>query len=289
MVCGAIRSSPQAPDGHMETMDLVVSSPGGYGNRRAAPHVEVLSLADALETCLPLEQGFKGHKMCQGWDEFKKTGQVSKEGMQQNFCIMHTLLGFNHLGIFKKQQLKDSLMVLDRKLKNKLSLVAPVIWAEEEATLIHANLMALRKLFRNCKNMTRTPAWLKSLFDQLAKVNLEGVESEESQGNQTPMSGSSSSGSLDIHLGNKLFDQSHLPSMKRNRPLVYRKSQSPSKSMLDKFIKPTGEQQVQLMMMMMMMVMVMMMMMMMVMMMMIMMMMMIRATRTRLPTTMTRC
>ena len=269
----------------MATMDLVVYSPGGYGNRRAAPHVEVLSLADALETCLPLEQGFKGHKMCQGWDEFKKTGQVSKEGMQQNFCIMHTLLGFNHLGIFKKQQLKDSLMVLDRKLKNKLSLVAPVIWAEEEATLIHANLMALRKLFRNCKNMTRTPAWLKSLFDQLAKVNLEGVESEESQGNQTPMSGSSSSGSLDIHLGNKLFDQSHLPSMKRNRPLVYRKSQSPSKSMLDKFIKPTGEQQVQLMMMMMM-VMVMMMMM---VMMMIMMMMMIRATRTRLPTTMTRC
>ena len=141
--------------------------------------------------------------------------------------------------------------------------------------------MALRKLFRNCKNMTRTPAWLKSLFDQLAKVNLEGVESEESQGNQTPMSGSSSSGSLDIHLGNKLFDQSHLPSMKRNRPLVYRKSQSPSKSMLDKFIKPTGEQQVQLMMMVMVMMMVMMMM--------IMMMMMIRATRTRLPTTMTRC
>ena len=133
MVCGAIRSSPQAPDGHMETMDLVVSSPGGYGNRRAAPHVEVLSLADALETCLPLEQGFKGHKMCQGWAEFKKTGQVSKEGMQQNCCIMHTLIGFNHLGIFKKQQLKDSLMVLDRKLKNKLSLVAPVIWAEEEA------------------------------------------------------------------------------------------------------------------------------------------------------------
>jgi hypothetical protein len=229
--------------------------------------------------------------MCQGWAEFKKTGQVSKEGMQQNFCIMHTLLGFNHLGIFKKQQLKDSLMVLDRKLKNKLSLVAPVIWAEEEATLIHANLMALRKLFRNCKNMTRTPAWLKSLFDQLAKVNLEGVESEESQGNQTPMSGSSSSGSLDIHLGNKLFDQSHLPSMKRNRPLVYRKSQSPSKSMLDKFIKPTGEQQVQLMMMMVMvmMMMAMVMIMMMVMMMMIMMMMMIRATRTRLPTTMTRC
>jgi hypothetical protein len=100
------------------------------------------------------------------------------------------------------------------------------------------------------------------------------------------MSGSSSSGSLDIHLGNKLFDKSPLPSMKRNRPLVYRKSQSPSKSMLDKFIKPTGEQQVQLMMMMMMMVMVMMTM---VMMMMIMMMMMIRATRTRLPTTMTRC
>jgi len=99
------------------------------------------------------------------------------------------------------------------------------------------------------------------------------------------MSGSSSSGSLDIHLGNKLFDQSHLPSMKRNRPLVYRKSQSPSKSMLDKFIKPTGEQQVQLMMMMMMvMVMVMMMMMM-----ILMMMMMHRATRTRLPTTMTKC
>ena len=99
------------------------------------------------------------------------------------------------------------------------------------------------------------------------------------------MSGSSSSGSLDIHWGNKLFDQSPLPSMKRNRPLVYRKSQSPSKSMLDKFIKPTGEQQVQLMMMMMMvMVMVMMMVMM-----MTIMMMMIRATRTRLPTTMTRC
>jgi len=151
------------------------------------------------------------------------------------------------------------------------------------------NLMALRKLFRNCKNMTRTPAWLKSLFDQLAKVNLEGVESEESQGNQTPMSGSSSSGSLDIHLGNKLFDQSHLPSMKRNRPLVYRKSQSPSKSMLDKFIKPTGEQQVQLMMMMMMVMVVMMMMTVMMMMIMMMMMMMIRATRTRLPTTMTRC
>jgi len=73
--------------------------------------------------------------------------------------------------------------------------------------------------------------------------------------------------------------------MKRNRPLVYRKSQSPSKSMLDKFINPTGEQQVQLMMMMMVMVMMMMMMVMM----MIMMMMMIRATRTRLPTTMTRC
>jgi hypothetical protein len=103
----------------MATMDLVVYSPGGYGNRRVAPHVEVLSLADALETCLPLEQGFKGHKMCQGWAEFKKTGQVSKEGMQQNFCIMHTLLGFNHLGIFKKQQLKDSLMVLDRKLKKQ--------------------------------------------------------------------------------------------------------------------------------------------------------------------------
>ena len=112
------------------------------------------------------------------------------------------------------------------------------------------------------------------------------MESEESQGNQTPLSGSSSSGSLDIHLGNKFFDHSPLPSMKRNRPLVYRKSQSPSKSMLDKFIKPTGEQQVQLMMMM---VMVMMMMMMVMMMMIMMMMMMIRATRTRLPTTMTRC
>jgi hypothetical protein len=95
------------------------------------------------------------------------------------------------------------------------------------------------------------------------------------------MSGSSSSRSLDNHLGNKLFDQSHLPSMKRNRPLVYRKSQSPSKSMLDKFIKPTDEQQVQLMMMMMVMMMMMAMMM--------IMMMMIRATRTRLPTTMTRC
>ena len=69
--------------------------------------------------------------------------------------------------------------------------------------------------------------------------------------------------------------------MKRNRPLVYRKSQSPSKSMLDKFIKPTGEQQVQLMMIMVMVMMTMMMVM--------MMMMMIRATRTRLPTTMTRC
>jgi maltodextrin utilization protein YvdJ len=103
------------------------------------------------------------------------------------------------------------------------------------------------------------------------------------------MSGSSSSGSLDNHLGNKLFDQSHLPSMKRNRPLVYRKSQSPSKSMLDKFIKPTGEQQVQLMMMMMMMMVIVMMMMVMMMMLIMMMLMMIRATRTRLPTTMTRC
>jgi len=91
---------------------------------------------------------------------------------------------------------------------------------------------------------------------------------------------------LDNHVGNKLFDQSHLPSMKRNRPLVYRKSQSPSTSMLDKFIKPTGEQQVQLMMIMMM---VMVMMTMMMVMMMMIMMMMIRATRTRLPTTMTRC
>ena len=46
-------------------------------------------------------------------------GKSPRRACSRTFCIMHTLLGFNHLGIFKKQQLKDSLMVLDRKLKKK--------------------------------------------------------------------------------------------------------------------------------------------------------------------------
>jgi hypothetical protein len=50
-----------------------------------------------------------------------------------------------HLQETAAQGQPDGLGQKVEKKNNKLSLVAPVIWAEEEATLIPANLMALRK------------------------------------------------------------------------------------------------------------------------------------------------
>ncbi len=218
-------------------------APAHLGVRRGAPHVELAAMVDALESCLPLEEGFKGNLMSKGWEEYTRTGKISKEAMQSNFIILHTLLGINSQGIFKRQQLKEALMTLDSKLNHKLSSAAVggkagKEWCDDEATLMHANLVELRRCFRNNKNLRRTPPWLKTLFEKLTSVNLQG-DSQDSQAcptkqvERTPLRGMDSN--IKNPLGNPHKRQFSFGygakdlSPKRARPLVYRKSQSPTK------------------------------------------------------------
>ena len=65
----------------------------GLGVRRAAPHVDLVAMVDALESCLCLEDGYKGQHMTRGWEDFAKTGKITREALQSNFIILHTLLG----------------------------------------------------------------------------------------------------------------------------------------------------------------------------------------------------
>ena len=88
-------------------MALALYRPPGtpVGCRRGAPDVPQSSLVDALETCLDLDAGFKGNMMTKGWAELQQNGKVSKETMQANFLLLHTLLDINKVGIFKRVQI----------------------------------------------------------------------------------------------------------------------------------------------------------------------------------------
>ena len=138
-------------------------------------------MVDALESCLDLDQGAKGFHMCKGWEEYKGTGKISREILQANFCVLHTLLDVNPLGIFKRASFLESLKSLDVKLCHKLSTNASSSWADDNAFLIHANIMELRRSHRNTKNYSRTPAWLRSLYDKLHSTNVDDGDSQEQQ------------------------------------------------------------------------------------------------------------
>jgi len=98
---------------------------------------------------LDLDAGFKGNMATKGWAEFQQLGKVSKETMQANFLLLHTLLDINKVGIFKRVQSKDGLLALDVKLMHKLSSARQDAWADMEASLINANFMALTRNHRN--------------------------------------------------------------------------------------------------------------------------------------------
>jgi len=87
--------------------------------------------------------------------------------------------------------------------------------------------MDLRKIFRNTKDFTRTPPWLQNYVQLVEQPQLAGVAQPS---NQFFMNNCSSQGATPFTT----------PERSRAKPLVYRKSQSPSKKEMQEifFLKP---------------------------------------------------
>ena len=158
-------------------MCALVQSPGTPGPSRKAPDLEVQGLSDNLEHSLGptvCQQACQGADLILGFNVCKEFNKADKNTIQQNIAVLHGLLNFNTGGIYRKAQLKEAFHCLDVKHRCQMSTSSKdkVEWAEQQATVIHFCFQELRRMVRNLKNMTRTPAWLTQLLNLVAKSNL---------------------------------------------------------------------------------------------------------------------
>ena len=89
-------------------------------------------------------------------------------------------------------------------------------WMDDWASFIHACVMEIRKGYRNCKNFARTPPWLAELYELLKLHDAQHYKANKDKDKDVS--------SQSHHSGD-----SYETPVCGSRPLLYRKSQSPSK------------------------------------------------------------
>ena len=170
-----------------------------------------------------MEKACLGEYDVPGLQDFKATGKMNKEVLHLNSNTLQALLGVNSGGIFRRSQLREALVNMDLKVQYKISHgYRNSTWSDDWASFYHACLMEVRKIFRNSKTCSRQPAWLTVLFTLLKKHNMEQTTDYTNKETMERVC-ASSNGSVD--------HETH--TTKTSRPLMYRKSQSPSKESLE--------------------------------------------------------
>jgi hypothetical protein len=229
-------------------------SPGTPGPRRKAPDLEADGIASVLESSFGptlCQQACQGADLAIGFQYCKEHNKADKHVIQTNIAVLNGLLTYNAGGIYKKSQLKDAFVALDCKHRFQMSSSSKdkAEWAEQQSTVVHFCFQELRRMVRNSRTMGRTPAWLTQLMALVKKCNKGPETSMESPRDAYlhKLEAISAKSRAAFHpgtlarkptLGLQGVSATATTGPQENasrpaRPLMYRKSQSPTEEMED--------------------------------------------------------